>query len=159
MIARMSLLSGSALALALAATPAFGQSAGETGPPAAEAAPTVELASADVQAPAATPEAQSADEGNVVVTARRRSENVQLVPVAISVVGGEQLDQQGLYNVNRVTQTLPTLQFFSTNPRNTFINIRGIGAPFGLTNDGFEQGVGIYVDQVYYNRIAAAMRL
>ena len=78
------------------------------------------------------------------------------MPVAISVVGSEALEAQGTYNLNRLTQVQPTLQFYSTNPRNTFINIRGIGAPFGLTNDGFEQGVGIYIDQVYYNRIASA---
>ena len=92
----------------------------------------------------------------VTVTARRREEDVQAVPVAISVVGGEQLEDQGVFNLNRLTQLQPTLQFFSTNPRNTFVNIRGLGAPFGLTNDGFEQGVGIYIDQVYYNRIASA---
>ncbi|MBB5987716.1 TonB-dependent receptor [Sphingobium lignivorans] len=101
------------------------------------------------------PQAESRS-GEIVVTARRRSENVQDVPIAISVLAGEALDAQGAYNINRLTQLQPTLQFFSTNPRNTFINIRGIGAPFGLTNDGFEQGVGIYIDQVYYNRIAAA---
>ena len=114
------------------------------------------------EAPAA-PEATAAAEpaggnnsGEIVVTARRRAEDVQDVPVAISVIGGAALEAQGTYNINRLTQLQPTLQFFSTNPRNTFINIRGIGAPFGLTNDGFEQGVGIYIDQVYYNRIAAA---
>ncbi|WP_258042822.1 TonB-dependent receptor [Sphingomonas sp. NBWT7] len=94
--------------------------------------------------------------GDILVTARRKAENVQDVPIAISVIDAGTLESQGTYNVNRLTQLQPSLQFFSTNPRNTFINIRGIGAPFGLTNDGFEQGVGIYIDQVYYNRIAAA---
>jgi iron complex outermembrane receptor protein len=36
------------------------------------------------------------------------------------------------------------------------VNIRGLGVPFGLTSDGFEQGVGIYVDDVYYSRVASA---
>lgn len=100
--------------------------------------------------------ALESSDGEILVTARRRAESVQDVPLAISVVSGTTLESQGAYNINRLTQLQPTLQFFSTNPRNTFINIRGLGAPFGLTNDGFEQGVGIYVDQVYYNRIAAA---
>ncbi|HEY6963832.1 MAG TPA: TonB-dependent receptor, partial [Erythrobacter sp.] len=43
-----------------------------------------------------------------------------------------------------------------SNPRNTAVNIRGLGVPFGLTSDGFEQGVGIYVDDVYYSRVASA---
>src|SRR5690606_10958895 len=62
----------------------------------------------------------------------------------------------GSFNVGRLTQLTPTLQFYSSNPRNTAVNIRGIGAPFGLTNDGIEQGVGIYVDDVYYSRVASA---
>ncbi len=94
--------------------------------------------------------------GDVVVTARRRSETVQSVPIAISVIGGSALAETGAYNVNRLQQLQPTLQFYSTNPRNSAANIRGLGAPFGLTNDGIEQGVGIYVDQVYHSRIASA---
>ncbi len=94
--------------------------------------------------------------GEVVVTARRRAESVQRVPIAMSVIGGTALAETGAYNVNRLQQLQPSLQFYSTNPRNSAANIRGLGAPFGLTNDGIEQGVGIYVDQVYYSRIASA---
>ena len=97
-----------------------------------------------------------ADSGEIVVTARRRAETVQQVPIAMSVIGGTTLADTGAYNVNRLTQLQPTLQFYSTNPRNSAANIRGLGAPFGLTNDGIEQGVGIYVDGVYYSRIASA---
>ena len=92
----------------------------------------------------------------VTVTARRREENVQDVPLAISVVPAATLADTGAFNVNRLTQLQPSLQFYSSNPRNSSINIRGIGAPLGLTNDGIEQGVGIYVDQVYYNRVASS---
>src|SRR5690606_20672289 len=45
--------------------------------------------------------------------------------------------------------------FYSSNPRNTTLNIRGIGSTFGLTNDGIDPGVGFYVDGVYYARPAA----
>ena len=100
--------------------------------------------------------AQQGGGGDIIVTARRRSESVQTVPIAISVIGGQALAEVGAYNVNRITQLQPSLQFYSTNPRNSAANIRGLGAPFGLTNDGIEQGVGIYVDQVYYARIASA---
>lgn len=93
---------------------------------------------------------------DIVVTARRRNETSQDVPLAISVVGGDHIDATGSFNVGRLQQLTPTLQFYSTNPRNTAVNIRGIGAPFGLTNDGIEQGVGIYVDDVYYSRVASA---
>ena len=120
---------------------------------AALAAPT---ASAAAPEEAETAETAAVDDGAIVVTARRRAENVQDVPVAISVVDGATLDSKGVFNINRLTQLQPSLQFFSTNPRNTFINIRGIGVPYGLTSDGFEQGVGIYVDDVYNSRVAAA---
>ena len=92
----------------------------------------------------------------ILVTARRREETAQEVPLAISVVGGEHIDNTGSFNVGRLQQLTPTLQYYSSNPRNTSLSIRGIGAPFGLTNDGFEQGVGIYVDEVYYSRVASA---
>ncbi len=94
--------------------------------------------------------------GEILVTARRRQETAQAVPLAISVVGGDHIDNTGSFNVGRLQQLTPTLQFYSSNPRNTSLSIRGIGAPFGLTNDGFEQGVGIYVDDIYYSRVASA---
>ncbi|WP_448658645.1 TonB-dependent receptor [Sphingomonas sp. CJ99] len=129
-------------------------------PPLADPAPApapVQRSDAAAESPVADM-AEGADDqaGEIVVTARRRSENVQDVPIAVSVLSDETLTQTGAFNIQRLTQLQPTLQFYSQNPRNTFINIRGIGAPFGLTNDGFEQGVGIYIDDVYYNRIASA---
>ena len=92
----------------------------------------------------------------VVVTARRIEETAQEVPIPVSVVSGELVETVGAFNVNRVKDLIPTVQFYSTNPRNSAINIRGLGAPFGLTNDGIEAGVGLYIDGVFYARPAAA---
>lgn len=92
----------------------------------------------------------------VVVTARRRSETAQEVPIPITVVDGTLIEQAGAFNVNRVKELIPSVQLYTSNPRNTGINIRGIGSPFGLTNDGLDPGVGFYVDGVYYARPAAA---
>ena len=58
--------------------------------------------------------------------------------------------------MNRLKELIPTVQFYSTNPRNSAINIRGLGAPFGLTNDGIEPGVGLYIDGAFFARPAAA---
>lgn len=125
-------------------------------PPPADSAPAPQADQTETPAPPGRlGEAQQAG-GDIIVTARRRAETIQSVPIAISVIGGSALAETGAYNVNRLTQLAPTLQFYSTNPRNSAANIRGLGAPFGLTNDGIEQGVGIYVDQVYYSRIASA---
>lgn len=99
---------------------------------------------------------RSSVSSDIVVTARRRSEQVQNVPIPISVVGVKELDNTGSFNVARLQQLQPTLQFYSTNPRNSSVNIRGLGAPLGLTNDGIDQGVGVYIDQVYLSRVAVA---
>lgn len=92
----------------------------------------------------------------ITVTARRREESLQEVPIPVSVIGAELLAETGAFNINRLKELVPTLQFYSTNPRNSAINVRGLGAPYGLTNDGIEPGVGFYVDGVFNNRPAAA---
>jgi iron complex outermembrane receptor protein len=92
----------------------------------------------------------------VLVTARRMEETAQEVPIPLSVVTGNLVDNAGAFNVNRLKELVPTVQFYSTNPRNSAINIRGLGSPFGLTNDGVEPGVGLYIDGVFFARPAAA---
>lgn len=92
----------------------------------------------------------------IVVTSRRRKEALQDVPIPISVIGGAQIDNAGAFTINRIKEFVPSLQLYSSNPRNTGINIRGMGSPFGLTNDGLDPGVGFYVDGVYFARPAAA---
>ncbi len=91
----------------------------------------------------------------VVITSRRRREKLQDVPIPISVVTGALIDQAGAFNTNRLKELVPSLQLYSSNPRNTSLNIRGQGSTFGLTNDGIDPGVGFYVDGVYYARSAA----
>jgi len=92
----------------------------------------------------------------VVITSRRRRELLQDVPIPITVIGGAQIDNSGAFNVNRIKELIPSVQLYSSNPRNTGLNIRGLGSSFGLTNDGLDPGVGLYVDGVYYARPAAA---
>ncbi|MBV1690146.1 TonB-dependent receptor [Novosphingobium sp. G106] len=132
MISRTVLLA-SAAGIALLASPAFAE----------------DSAAAD----AAT--ASSAN-NEIIVTAQRREEKAQEVPIALSVIGGPEIDSKGAFNINRLQQSQPSVQFYSSNPRNSAINIRGLGAPFGLTNDGIEQGVGFYIDGVYVGRAGAS---
>lgn len=91
----------------------------------------------------------------IVVTSRRRNEVLQDVPIAVTVIGGELVENSGAFNVNRAKELVPSVQLYSSNPRNTTLNIRGLGSTFGLTNDGIDPGVGFYVDGVYYARPAA----
>ncbi|MCU0430813.1 MAG: TonB-dependent receptor [Cytophagaceae bacterium] len=90
-----------------------------------------------------------------VVTSRRRAEGAQEIPIPVTVVGGNQIDNAGAFNVNRVKELVPSVQLYSSNPRNTSLSIRGLGSTFGLTNDGLDPGVGFYLDGVYYARPAA----
>jgi iron complex outermembrane receptor protein len=92
---------------------------------------------------------------DVVVTSRRRQESVQDIPIPISVIRGVTVEYQGAFNVNRLKELVPTVQFYASNARNTTLNIRGLGSTYGLTNDGIDPGVGYYVDGVYYARPAA----
>lgn len=92
----------------------------------------------------------------ITVTARRRIETLQEIPIPVSVISGDLAEDAGAFNVNRVKELVPTVQLYSSNPRNTTLNIRGLGSTFGLTNDGIDPGVGFYVDGVYYARPAAA---
>ena len=91
----------------------------------------------------------------VIVTSRRRKEEVQDIPIPISVISANQVENSGSFNVNRVKELIPSVQLYSSNPRNTSLNIRGLGTTFGLSNDGLDPGVGFYVDGVYYARPAA----
>ncbi len=146
------------LALLIAAQIAAGTDT--TSPATAPAAVTPPAEAAPVQPD--TPDEESASPAamaasrDIYVTARRRAEQAQNVPIPLSVVGVKELDSTGSFNVQRLQQLQPSLQFYSTNPRNSSVNIRGLGAPLGLTNDGIDQGVGVYIDQVYLSRVAAA---
>lgn len=98
-------------------------------------------------------DASDAGEGIVVTASRRRDEDVQDVPVAISVISADTLERRGDFTLGQIQQQVPSLQVFSFNPRNTNINIRGLGSNVALTNDGLENGVGFYIDNVYYGRV------
>ncbi|KPH68328.1 TonB-dependent receptor [Novosphingobium aerophilum] len=142
----------SPLALAatlLAAAPAL--AAEENGVPGA--APE---AAAESSALADTLADSGSGEAIVVTASRRRDENVQDVPVAISVISAASLEKRGDYTLGSIQQQVPSLQVITFNPRNTNINIRGLGSNVSLTNDGLENGVGFYIDNVYYGRVGLA---
>ncbi|WP_336980815.1 TonB-dependent receptor [Altererythrobacter fulvus] len=141
-VSRAGLLAGAA-AGALAALPAHAE--------------TADLPAAASTAADSVEQDGGYPENVIIITARRREEAAQDVPLAIATLDGRTINETGAFNIQKLQQLAPTLQVYSSNPRNTSVNIRGIGVPFGLTNDGFEQGVGIYVDDVYYSRPASAV--
>lgn len=94
--------------------------------------------------------------GEVVVTSRRRREQLQDIPIPVSLIRASTIEDAGAFNVARVKELIPTVQLYASNARNTTLNIRGLGSTYGLTNDGIDPGVGFYLDGVYLARPAAA---
>jgi iron complex outermembrane recepter protein len=94
----------------------------------------------------ATPQQDQGTLGEVIVTAEKRAENVQRVPVSVSAVTLSQLDAMHIQSPTDLTQAIPgySIWNFGGNPHDY---IRGIGSS---TNVGQESPVGIYVDGVYY---------
>ena len=84
----------------------------------------------------------------VIVTATKRVEGMQDVPIAISVVSGERIEQQGIRNLEELALYLPAVHIAQSGGQNQ-VFIRGIGSG---NNTGFEQSVGTFVDGVYFGR-------
>jgi iron complex outermembrane receptor protein len=87
----------------------------------------------------------------VVVTARRRAENVQDVPISITQVSGAQLAASGIGDFRELDGVVPNMvQTGLESNVSPTISIRGIGSD--ARNIGFESGVSMYVDGVYTGR-------
>ena len=115
------------------------------------------IAPASVHAQASEAAEQSGDEGFIVVTARRREERQIDVPIAITSFSSEKLEQQGAIDITDIGQTTPNTTLEASRGTNSTLSafIRGIGQQDPVS--GFEQGVGIYLDDVYLNRPQAAV--
>ncbi|HRE43903.1 MAG TPA: TonB-dependent receptor [Terricaulis sp.] len=107
-------------------------------------------------APAMAQDGVTEDEG-IVVTARRRAESLQDVPIAITVQSAEQLENRGATDITVLQQTVPnaTVQVARGSNSTLIAFIRGVGQQDPLW--GFEPGVGLYVDDVYIARPQAAV--
>lgn len=85
----------------------------------------------------------------IVVTAQKRQEGLQDVPIAISVVSGESIERMGVRNLEEIATATPGFQI-QQSPAQSGIYIRSIGS--GASNQGFEQSVGLFIDGVYAGR-------
>ncbi|ANO51761.1 TonB-dependent receptor [Woeseia oceani] len=93
----------------------------------------------------------------VVVTARRREESLQDVPVSITAFTGEQLDRMGVLDIIEIAKSTPNVTLEVSRGTNTTLTafIRGVGQQDPVA--GYEAGVGMYIDDVYLNRPQAAV--
>ena len=102
-------------------------------------------------------ETAQADSQDIVVTARRRNEALKDVPIAVTAYSGEQLERQGALDITDISDTTPNVTLETSRGTNSTLTafIRGVGQQDPVA--GFEQGVGIYVDDVYLNRPQGAL--
>ncbi|MBZ6377486.1 TonB-dependent receptor [Pacificimonas flava] len=93
----------------------------------------------------------------IVVTARRREERLLDVPISVSSLSGDELAEQGVLDITEIAQTVPNVTLEVSRGTNTTLTafIRGVGQQDPVA--GFEQGVGVYVDDVYLNRPQASV--
>jgi iron complex outermembrane receptor protein len=104
------------------------------------------------------PQAAEADDAAaIIVTARRREERLVDVPIAVSTFSGAELDKRGALDITDVASVIPNVTMETSRGTNSTLSafIRGIGQQDPVS--GFEQGVGIYLDDVYLNRPQAAV--
>lgn len=104
-------------------------------------------------AEAAAPDSSGIEE--IVVTARKREESLQDVPIAISAFPGEELETYQVDNIVDLETLVPNVTLTESGGLATgslLVFIRGIGS-----DPGFAQGVGIYTDDVYLNQQSGAL--
>jgi iron complex outermembrane receptor protein len=110
----------------------------------AQIVPAAELA-------AATPVPDRPADSIIVVTARNRAENLQDVPIPISVVSAATIEQQHVFTIADISQRSPGLTATTPNARRTGVSLRGIGKTSG--NDNMEAAVGVIVDDVFLDHV------
>ncbi|MBK7163508.1 MAG: TonB-dependent receptor [Sphingomonadales bacterium] len=93
----------------------------------------------------------------IIVTATRRDQAAQDVPLAVSVVAGEQLANAGIVDIRGIQQLAPSLKTTTgqSSATGAVLTIRGIGT--AGDNPGFEPAVGVFIDGVFRSRAGVAL--
>ncbi|MEA3048368.1 MAG: iron complex outerrane recepter protein [Sphingomonadales bacterium] len=141
----------SAGAFALMATPAFAQSgtapSGQTGP--------LEQ-SAEVNTNKDVTPTDETNSNNIVITAQGRAQVLEDVPIAVSAVSAESLQNSGATDIRQLNQLAPSLLVSSTGTEaNGSARIRGIGTVGD--NPGLESSVAVFIDGVYRSRTGVGL--
>lgn len=112
-------------------------------------------APAEEEAQPAPPAAEQLAEGNeIIVTATKREQTLQDVPIAVSVTSAKTLEQAQIRDLKDLTSVVPSLRVTQLqSSANTNFIIRGFGN--GANNAGIEPSVGVFIDGVYRSRSAA----
>ncbi len=91
---------------------------------------------------------EEANESVIIVTATKRAENIQDVPMAVTAVSGDLMEKQNINSLNDLQKYVPGLRLAQSNlARNSGVYLRGVGQ--NGTNQGIEPSVGVFLDGVY----------
>lgn len=102
--------------------------------------------SSAASADSVTADDPEADRVGIVVTARRREERLEDVPVSVTAVSSETLANVQANNVRDVAKLAPSLNIDSDSPTRSFVSMRGVGTTL---SDSVQPGVGIFVDGIF----------
>lgn len=96
--------------------------------------------------------APAEDSTEIIVTATKRAEGLQDVPIAVSAFGSEQLEKSGIQDSRQLMSVAPSLNLTTTTSESAgvVIRLRGIGSE--AINPGLESSVATFVDGVYRSR-------
>ena len=92
----------------------------------------------------------------IVVTAEKREQSLQDVPMAIEALGSEQIEQVGYEDIGDLQFTVPSMVVGGDGKSRPFIFIRGVGTR--KFDAGAEGSVGVFVDEVYNTRFSTALQ-
>ena len=100
---------------------------------------------------AGQPESESGALGAIIVTANKRDENVQDVPISISAFSGDQLQALGVTDTTGITEQIPALRVNQWSPNLTIFSLRGVSQ--NNFTDNLEAPVAVYFDNAYMGSI------
>ena len=136
--------SASGIAIAIAAM-SSGAAQAQTADPAATATATATTTAQTTEAPVPTA-ADDAESGNdIVVTASKRAESLSDVPMSITAVSGQALQDKGINNVQDLVKITPGLSFVDSGLGTPVFSLRGVG--FFETSIGARPTVSVYIDE------------
>ncbi len=101
--------------------------------------------------------AQDTTVGEVIVTAQKRSEDLQDVPVSIQAIGGEKLEALVISDFNDYVKFLPSVSFQSASPGFSSVYMRGVASGGDGNHSGSLPSVGIYLDEQPITTIQGAL--
>jgi iron complex outermembrane receptor protein len=90
---------------------------------------------------------QEADPTEIIVTAQKREENLQNVPISVQAIGTRRLDQLNISNFEDYTKQLPSVSFQSSAPGSTTVYMRGVASGGDGNHSGSFPSVGFYLDE------------